>query len=220
MSPVLRAASYAAIIFCAASAAVQAVPSFATGTTTTPASAVEIVKNDPLIIDANVETTAEVPEVEAEPRTLSALVAAEQTGEDLTAELECLAGAVYFEARSESLDGQLAVADVILNRAIPAVSPAQFAVSFTSPASFRSCAAAVCPRSIATARIGGKRLRSRGSLKRIAGKARHRTRCSSMPRMSRRAGSFAGSRPSATTSSTADRFGGASPLLPFVHVLF
>ena len=117
MSPVLRAASYAAIIFCAASAAVQAVPSFATGTTTTPASAVEIVKNDPLIIDANVETTAEVPEVEAEPRTLSALVAAEQTGEDLTAELECLAGAVYFEARSESLDGQLAVADVILNRA-------------------------------------------------------------------------------------------------------
>jgi spore germination cell wall hydrolase CwlJ-like protein len=117
MSPVLRAASYAAIIFCAASAAVQAVPSFATGTTTTPASAVEIVKNDPLIIDANAETTAEVPEVEAEPRTLSALVAAEQTGEDLTAELECLAGAVYFEARSESLDGQLAVADVILNRA-------------------------------------------------------------------------------------------------------
>ncbi|MGV3479532.1 MAG: cell wall hydrolase [Sphingobium sp.] len=117
MSPVLRAASYAAIIFCAASAAVQAVPSFATGTTTTPASAVEIVKNDPLIIDANVETTAEVPEVEAEPRTLSALVAAEQTREDLTAELECLAGAVYFEARSESLDGQLAVADVILNRA-------------------------------------------------------------------------------------------------------
>ncbi|MBY8824711.1 cell wall hydrolase [Sphingomonas colocasiae] len=117
MSPVLRAASYAAIVFCAASAAVQAVPSFATGTTTTPASAVEIVKNDPLIIDANAETTAEVPEVEAEPRTLSALVAAEPTGEDLTAELECLAGAVYFEARSESLDGQLAVADVILNRA-------------------------------------------------------------------------------------------------------
>lgn len=117
MSPVLRAASYAAIIFCAASAAVQAVPSFATGTTTTPVSAVEIVKNDPIIIDANAETAAEVPETQAEPRTLSALVAAEQTGDELTAEQECLAGAVYFEARSESLDGQLAVADVILNRA-------------------------------------------------------------------------------------------------------
>lgn len=117
MSPVLRAASYAAIVFCAASAAIQAVPSFATGTATTPAPAVEIVKNDPLIINADADTTAEVPQVEAEPRTLSALVAAEQTGEDLTAEQECLAGAVYFEARSESLDGQLAVADVILNRA-------------------------------------------------------------------------------------------------------
>jgi hypothetical protein len=32
-------------------------------------------------------------------------------------EQECLAGAIYFEAKSESLEGQLAVADVIINRA-------------------------------------------------------------------------------------------------------
>lgn len=117
MSPVLRAASYAAIIFCAVSAAAQTVPSFATGTATVPAPAAEIVKSDPLIIDANVETGTEVPETREEPRTLSALVAAEKSDEELTAEQECLAGAIYFEARSESLDGQLAVADVILNRA-------------------------------------------------------------------------------------------------------
>lgn len=34
----------------------------------------------------------------------------------MTAELMCLALAVYFEARSESLDGQAAVAQVVLNR--------------------------------------------------------------------------------------------------------
>jgi spore germination cell wall hydrolase CwlJ-like protein len=117
MSPILRTASYAAITFCALSAAAEAVPSFATGATSIPAPVAEIVQNDPMIIDANAGTETEVPEIDAEPRTLSALVAAEQSGEDLTAEQECLAGAIYFEARSESFDGQLAVADVILNRA-------------------------------------------------------------------------------------------------------
>lgn len=33
------------------------------------------------------------------------------------AEQECLAGAVYFEARGEPLEGQLAVAEVVMNRA-------------------------------------------------------------------------------------------------------
>jgi spore germination cell wall hydrolase CwlJ-like protein len=40
--------------------------------------------------------------------------AAEQTGD---AEQECLANAVYFEARGEPLQGQLAVAEVVMNRA-------------------------------------------------------------------------------------------------------
>ena len=31
-------------------------------------------------------------------------------------QLDCLANAIYFEARSEPLEGQLAVADVVLNR--------------------------------------------------------------------------------------------------------
>ena len=35
----------------------------------------------------------------------------------LSEELQCLAGAVYFESRGEPLDGQLAVAQVIINRA-------------------------------------------------------------------------------------------------------
>lgn len=37
-------------------------------------------------------------------------------GVDLDADLKCLASAIYFESKGEPLDGQLAVAQVILNR--------------------------------------------------------------------------------------------------------
>lgn len=50
------------------------------------------------------------------PRALGELVElyAEVSTED--AEQDCLASAVYFEARGESIEGQLAVAEVVLNR--------------------------------------------------------------------------------------------------------
>lgn len=48
---------------------------------------------------------------------LAELVAETQRPVDLDPELRCLAGAVYFESRGESLVGQLAVAHVVLNRA-------------------------------------------------------------------------------------------------------
>src|SRR5690606_8644563 len=35
----------------------------------------------------------------------------------MSSEMRCLAGAIYFEARGEPLEGQLAVAQVIVNRA-------------------------------------------------------------------------------------------------------
>lgn len=46
---------------------------------------------------------------------LAEAVAAQDT-DDLTDDQRCLAGAIYFEARGESLAGQLAVANVIINR--------------------------------------------------------------------------------------------------------
>ncbi len=52
-----------------------------------------------------------------EPQPLSALVATHGTGPALDAEATCLATAVYFESMGESLEGQLAVAQVVLNRA-------------------------------------------------------------------------------------------------------
>ncbi|EQB31029.1 cell wall hydrolase [Sphingobium ummariense] len=48
---------------------------------------------------------------------LAALVDAQGAPEALDDEMKCLAGAVYFESKGESLEGQLAVARVIINRA-------------------------------------------------------------------------------------------------------
>ncbi len=49
---------------------------------------------------------------------------------------DCLAKAVYFEARSESLEGQLAVAEVILNRAASGIYPPTICDVVTQPAQF------------------------------------------------------------------------------------
>jgi spore germination cell wall hydrolase CwlJ-like protein len=56
-------------------------------------------------------------ELEADTRSLSELVAAYASNDVDDSEHECLAGAVYFESKGEPLQGQLAVAEVILNRA-------------------------------------------------------------------------------------------------------
>jgi len=58
------------------------------------------------------------PSVEsARAASLAALVSATPMPAEIDEELRCLAGAVYFESRSESLIGQLAVAHVVINRA-------------------------------------------------------------------------------------------------------
>ena len=47
---------------------------------------------------------------------LAAAVAGQDLAYDVDSELSCLAGAVYFESKGEPLSGQLAVANVIINR--------------------------------------------------------------------------------------------------------
>lgn len=49
--------------------------------------------------------------------TLAAAVADQSISSNVDEALRCLAGAIYFESRGEPLAGQLAVAEVILNRA-------------------------------------------------------------------------------------------------------
>jgi spore germination cell wall hydrolase CwlJ-like protein len=51
------------------------------------------------------------------PVSLAALVAEQNESETFDADQNCLATAIYYEARSESLAGQLAVARVVVNRA-------------------------------------------------------------------------------------------------------
>ncbi len=48
---------------------------------------------------------------------LASMVAELSASEPGSKELECLAGAIYFESKSESLKGQLAVGHVVANRA-------------------------------------------------------------------------------------------------------
>lgn len=57
------------------------------------------------------------PDTPVQASSLAALVDAHGAPEELDGDMKCLAGAVYFEAKGESLEGQLAVARVIINRA-------------------------------------------------------------------------------------------------------
>lgn len=69
--------------------------------------------------DAEADDLPEIGADEAAPvsaSSLADLVASQPKLAELPRELNCLAGAVYFEAKSESLNGQLAVARVIVAR--------------------------------------------------------------------------------------------------------
>lgn len=80
------------------------------------------------------EVVQQLPEAEApspaisEPRarSLRGLVSELAGDDELSPELRCLAGAVYFEARGEPLEGQLAVAEVIINRSQDGRFPASY----------------------------------------------------------------------------------------------
>lgn len=55
---------------------------------------------------------------------------------ELSGDLQCLAQAVYFEARGEPLDGQLAVAEVVINRTQSRHYPSDYCSVVTQPAQF------------------------------------------------------------------------------------
>ncbi len=68
--------------------------------------------------------------------TLDAAVAAQPVPETMSDELQCMAGAVYFEAKGEPLSGQLAVAEVILNRSKSGRFPKGVCSVVTQPGQF------------------------------------------------------------------------------------
>lgn len=67
---------------------------------------------------------------------LYALVDKYSTGAPLDEQANCLATAVYFEARGESLQGQLAVARVVMNRAASGKYPPDWCSVVKQPAQF------------------------------------------------------------------------------------
>ena len=79
---------------------------------------------NPVLVAAPAETTPaiaapavlQIPDSE-EFDSLSEAVAAQDAPDALSDDLTCLAGAIYFESKGEPLSGQLAVAEVIINRA-------------------------------------------------------------------------------------------------------
>jgi N-acetylmuramoyl-L-alanine amidase len=78
--------------------------------------------DDPLLPKAEPEQPAVDPEAEANAQidrkaSLAEKVAELRGSDPGSREMECLAVGIYFEAKSESLDGQLAVGHVIANRA-------------------------------------------------------------------------------------------------------
>ncbi|WP_010214514.1 cell wall hydrolase [Sphingomonas sp. PAMC 26621] len=68
--------------------------------------------------------------------TLDAAVAAQSVPDDMGDELQCMAGAIYFEAKGEPLSGQLAVAEVILNRSKSGHFPKSVCSVVTQPGQF------------------------------------------------------------------------------------
>jgi hypothetical protein len=95
-----------------------------------PQGAVEPVVQTP-VVPANV-----VAAVAAPVRALRDMVISFVDFGNRDEQQECLAKAIYFEARSESLEGQLAVADVILNRAASGIYPPTICDVVTQPAQF------------------------------------------------------------------------------------
>jgi len=123
MSNFQRAASLVAIGVCATAALSFFPADRASGATLiapvgaaiTPA---EEVDPDPVLVIAPSIPRPSVDTVINAPRaSLTALVQSHAAASADDSELECLATAVYFEAKGEPLAGQLAVARVIMNRA-------------------------------------------------------------------------------------------------------
>jgi cell wall hydrolase len=88
---------------------------------------------------ASEHATALVDQAGAEEpvrRSLAELVGDHSRGEADDAQHECLAVAVYFESKGESLLGQLAVAEVVLNRAGSGRFPATVCGVVRQPAQF------------------------------------------------------------------------------------
>jgi hypothetical protein len=107
---------------------------------TEPVEALELVPEQPITFvsqEVVQPLTAEEPApVLTEAGSLSELVGMVDATAILSEEMRCLAGAVYFEARGEPLAGQLAVAQVIINRSEDSRFPHSYCSVVAQPGQF------------------------------------------------------------------------------------
>ncbi|HEX8450283.1 MAG TPA: cell wall hydrolase [Allosphingosinicella sp.] len=106
----------------------------AASTMTDPSLFSKMWANVTALVSPKSETTAPTGVPAAKP--LADLVAAYAGTQAADREMECLANAVYFEARSEPIEGQLAVAEVVLNRASSGRYPTDLCAVITQKAQF------------------------------------------------------------------------------------
>jgi len=115
-----------------------------------PVEPVELVPETPVtfVSEAVVQPLPAEPEapVLTEAGSLAELVEMVDTDVPLDRELHCLAGAVYFEARGEPLAGQLAVAEVIVNRTEDGRFPRSYCGVVAQPGQFSFMRGANMPR--------------------------------------------------------------------------
>ncbi len=184
MTRLLQAASAAAVILTATLVVASTTPGFAQSLETpelaAPVEAIAPVAPQPdiqpniqnapasLVVPAPLEAPAEAvvapvaPIVPQRAASLAHMVRATAHAEPENAQLRCLANGVYFESNGESLDGQLAVAHVIINRARSGRFAASYCGVLTQRSQFSFVRGGVVPqaprgvswqRSVAIARI-------------------------------------------------------------------
>lgn len=143
MNKKARAGGFAAASLALVAAATYADPSLALDAKAAPAvsyTAHADAEIDPAAGAELAEVAAKAAELAyaavPRPRSFEELVEAYQADDVDEEQQACLAKAVYFEARSEPLKGQLAVADVVLNRAASGKYPKTICEVITQKAQF------------------------------------------------------------------------------------
>lgn len=90
----------------------------------------------PMVQALPVEDAEATDDADTDADSLQELVSQQAMPDDLSSEMRCLAGAIYFEARGETLEGQLAVGRVIVNRTTSGRFPKSFCGVVYQPSQF------------------------------------------------------------------------------------
>lgn len=111
------AATALAVLFSALGSGAAAQDPLLESVTTEPFRMISQPVVQPLPAEEQVQPAVDTGTQTPTAASLAALVAGHEQDEELSADMRCLAGAIYFEAKGESLPGQLAVGRVVVNRA-------------------------------------------------------------------------------------------------------